>query len=59
MTLGRWCHDHTDAPCEPGRLVMTALSDGQFRFAVVTECGQRKRQEWKRREAPVVMLYWF
>ena len=33
--LCRWCHDQTDAPYERGRLVVTALGDGQFRFEVI------------------------
>ena len=35
VALCRWCHDQTDAPYERGRRVVTALSDGQFRFDIV------------------------
>ena len=35
VALCRWCHDHTDAPYERGRLVVTALGAGQFTFEVV------------------------
>jgi hypothetical protein len=35
VALCRWCHDQTDAPYERGRLVVTALGDGQFRFDVI------------------------
>jgi 5-methylcytosine-specific restriction endonuclease McrA len=35
VALCRWCHEQTDAPYERGRLVVTALGDGQFRFDVV------------------------
>ena len=35
VALCRWCHDQTDSPYERGRLVVTALGDGQFRFGVV------------------------
>src|SRR6059036_4380185 len=41
VALCRWCHDQTDAPYERGRLVVTALGDGQFRFDVV-ELAARK-----------------
>src|SRR5713101_9307913 len=30
-----WCHAQTGASSERGRLVVTALGDGQFRFAVI------------------------
>jgi HNH endonuclease len=39
VTLCRWCHDQTDAPYERGRLVMTALSAGQFTSEVVARVG--------------------
>src|SRR3989442_2617452 len=35
VALCRWCHEQTDAPYERGRLVVTALAAGQFRFDVV------------------------
>ena len=35
VALCRACHDQTDAPFSAGRLVITALGDGQFRFDVV------------------------
>ena len=35
VALCRWCHDQTDAPFERGRLVVTALGAGQFRFDVI------------------------
>jgi hypothetical protein len=35
VALCRWCHDQTDAPYERGRLVVTALGAGQFRFDVI------------------------
>ncbi len=35
VALCRWCHDQTDAPYERGRLVTTALGDGQFCFDVI------------------------
>jgi 5-methylcytosine-specific restriction endonuclease McrA len=35
IALCRWCHDQTDAPYERGRLVVTALGDGQFRFDII------------------------
>jgi len=35
IALCRWCHDQTDAPYERGRLVVTALGAGQFRFDVI------------------------
>ena len=35
VALCRWCHDQTDAPYERGRLVVTALGAGQYRFDVV------------------------
>jgi HNH endonuclease len=34
VALCRWCHDQTDAPCERGRLVVTARGGGQFHFDV-------------------------
>src|SRR6266436_3322292 len=37
VALCRWCHDQTDAPYERGRLVVTAMGHGQFRFDVVKE----------------------
>ena len=36
----RWCHDQTDAPCERGRLVVTALGAGQFTFEIVQRAGR-------------------
>ena len=35
VALCRWFHDQTDAPYERGRLVVTALGAGQFRFDVI------------------------
>jgi len=35
VALCRWCHDQTDAPYELGRLVVSALGDGQSRFELV------------------------
>ena len=35
VALCRWCHDQTDAPYLRGRLVVTALGDGQFHFDVI------------------------
>jgi HNH endonuclease len=35
VALCRWCHDQTDGPYERGRLVVTALGDGQFTFDVI------------------------
>jgi len=35
VVLCRWCHDQTDAPYERGRLVVSALGDGQFRFELI------------------------
>jgi len=35
VALCRWCHDQTDAPFERGRLVVTALGDGQFLIDVI------------------------
>jgi len=35
VALCRWCHDQTDALYLHGRLVVTALGDGQLRFDVV------------------------
>jgi 5-methylcytosine-specific restriction endonuclease McrA len=35
VALCRACHDQTDAPLAAGRLVVTPLGDGQFRFEVV------------------------
>jgi hypothetical protein len=35
VALCRWCHDQTDAPYERGRLVVSALGDGQFRFELI------------------------
>jgi HNH endonuclease len=35
VALCRWCHDQTAAPFERGRLVVTALGDGQFLFDVI------------------------
>jgi hypothetical protein len=35
VALCRWCHDQTDAPYGRGRLVVTALGAGQFRFDVI------------------------
>jgi hypothetical protein len=35
VALCRWCHDQTDAPYERGRLVVTTLGAGQFRFDVI------------------------
>jgi len=40
VALCRWCHDQTDAPYERGRLVVTALGAGQFRFEVVQRAGR-------------------
>jgi hypothetical protein len=37
VALCRWCHDQTDAPYERGRLVVTALGAGQFRFDVIRQ----------------------
>jgi hypothetical protein len=34
VALCRWCHDQTDAPFERGKLIITALGDGQFRFDI-------------------------
>jgi 5-methylcytosine-specific restriction endonuclease McrA len=39
VALCRWCHDQTDAPYERGRLVVTVLGAGQFRFEVVQRPG--------------------
>ena len=38
--LCRWCHDQTDAPYERGRLVVSALGAGQFRFEVIQRAGR-------------------
>jgi len=35
VALCRSCHDQTDAPLAAGRLIVTPLGDGQFRFDVV------------------------
>ena len=35
VALCRWCHEQTDAPYERGRLVVTALGAGQYRFDIV------------------------
>jgi len=35
VALCRWCHDQTDAPYVRGRLLVTALGDGQFQFDVI------------------------
>jgi hypothetical protein len=35
IALCRRCRDQTDAPYERGRLVVTGLGNGQFRFDVV------------------------
>ena len=40
VALCRWCHDQTDAPYERGRLVVTILGDGRFRFETVTRAGR-------------------
>ncbi len=39
VALCRWCHDQTDAPYERGRLVVTSLGDGRFRFSVIRRTG--------------------
>ncbi len=39
VALCRRCHELTDAPYATGRLVITALGTGQFRFEVVTRQG--------------------
>lgn len=45
VALCRWCHDQTDAPYERGRLVVTILGDGQFRFETVTRAAREKSPE--------------
>jgi 5-methylcytosine-specific restriction endonuclease McrA len=35
VALCRSCHDQTDAPLAAGRLIVTPLGNGQFRFDVV------------------------
>src|SRR5262249_21317151 len=35
VALCRWCHEQTDAPYERGRLVVTGLGAGQYRFDIV------------------------
>jgi 5-methylcytosine-specific restriction endonuclease McrA len=40
VALCRWCHDQTDAPYERGRLVVSALGDGHFRFDVIKRTPQ-------------------
>jgi HNH endonuclease len=35
VALCRACHDQTDAPLAAGRLIVTPLGDGQFRFEVM------------------------
>ena len=35
VALCRWCHDQTDAPYERGRLLVTVVGAGQFRFDLV------------------------
>jgi len=45
VALCRWCHDQTDAPYERGRLVVTILGDGQFRFETVTRAAREKSRE--------------
>jgi HNH endonuclease len=40
VALCRWCHDQTDAPYERGRLAVTALGDGLFRFDLVTQAAR-------------------
>jgi len=42
VALCRWCHDQTDAPYLRGRLVVTALGDGQFHFDVVRRNSERE-----------------
>ena len=42
VALCRWCHDQTDAPYLRGRLVVTALGDGQFRFEVIRRNSERE-----------------
>jgi len=43
VALCRWCHDQTDAPYLRGRLVVTALGDGQFHFDVIRRnCGRER-----------------
>ncbi len=41
VALCRWCHDKTDAPYERGRLVVSALGNGQFRFEVIKRTAPR------------------
>jgi 5-methylcytosine-specific restriction endonuclease McrA len=42
VALCRWCHDQTDAPYLRGRLVATALGDGQFHFDVIRRNSERE-----------------
>ena len=42
VALCRWCHDQTDAPYLRGRLVVTALGDGQFHFDVIRRNSERE-----------------
>ena len=42
VALCRWCHDQTDAPYLRGRLVVTALGDGQFHFDVIRRKSERE-----------------
>ena len=41
VALCRWCHDQTDAPYERGRLIVTPLGDGQFRFDVIKRAARK------------------
>ena len=41
VALCRWCHDQTDAPYERGRLVVSALGHGQFRFELIKRTVQQ------------------
>jgi len=43
VALCRWCHDQTDAPYARGRLLVTAVGDGQFHFDVVRRGGEGER----------------
>ncbi len=41
VALCRWCLDQTDAPYERGRLIVTPLGDGQFRFDVIKRAARK------------------